>query len=153
MLATAPHSTDTQSPRHRRTSCRAWRRLSSRPRSRGGRVELLRDRRRSRGWYDLVVVATTAQIDHVCVVRIAQDPREVTLVQALAVSPEDLERFRANIRCAHRGIAVLQPEDRAPNEVERFIARQPLTRGTNGRPHLVLLVRRGRRWYRRSGRS
>ena len=67
--------------------------------------ELVGHRLRLGGTRDLEVVAAATQVDHVVVVRVLEDAREVALAEALAVATEQLARLGADDARAHCLIA------------------------------------------------
>ena len=84
------------------------------------RGELLAHRCRWRGESDLVISATTAQVDDVGIVRVLKDAQEIPFAQALAVASEKLAGGGANLTRA-RGSSLAYG---ATNEIEGFFARE-----------------------------
>jgi hypothetical protein len=101
------------------------------PRGRGSEVELLGHWGGGHCWRDLEIVAATAQIDHVAIVRVAENAREIVLAQARAVTPEDLASLCPHGRGARGALIGRERADRFAHETERFVPRQTLSTRTN----------------------
>src|SRR5581483_9779660 len=112
----------------------ASRRCGSRillPRSRSRHVELLGHRRRGHGRRDLEVIAAPSKIDHVGIMRITQNAREVVLTETRAVATQHLPRLDPHGRGTSRALLGGDRADRLAHEAERFVARQPLAAGAD----------------------
>ena len=128
--------------RQRRCVRRTARRLTRLRSRRSGSRELIGNRRNSSRRRDLEVIAALAEIDHIRVVRVAENAQEEALVERLAVAAQELARLAANGARRHRMIlARRELGHRLLEQRERLIAREPLA------DHLRL--RGARRWCTR----
>ncbi len=80
---------------------------------------------------DLEVVAAAAKVDDARVVSVLEDSHEHAIAQTLRIAAEQLARATANVAGAHGLVARREIVDGATNEIERFGAREALTRGTD----------------------
>jgi hypothetical protein len=81
---------------------------------------------------DLEVITAPAQIDHTAIVRVLQYADEHSVAEAFAVAAEQFPGAPTNLAGSGRVVIVGgQRFDGASYEVERFVAREPLTANAN----------------------
>ena len=73
---------------------------------------------------NLEIVAATPEIDHVVIVGILENAREVAIAQTLAVMAEQFASLGAHHAGAHGGISRGKGSNGATEEIERFVARE-----------------------------
>ena len=84
--------------------------------------ELIGDTRDARGRRHLERVAALAKVQHIGVMRVTQDAREVPLAEALAVAAEQREGLLANPLAGHGVVSGRERRDGVANESERLVA-------------------------------